>query len=159
MNLFELNTKYKELSNRNDLDPTLLKDSLDSINDDYKVKLNNIAKWIESLNADTDWLKKKKKSINDELIYRNNLRKNLMTYLTNAIDDRGDKEVHTNDFILRPRNYRQTVYIDDPNKIPVDYVDEKTTYKPNKKRIYAALKAGKKVAGVELHPNRKVVIK
>lgn len=105
MNLFELGQQYQELADREDLDPTVLADTLDSIEDTWNSKANNIARWIESLDADVEWLMKKKRSISDELSYRKNLRANLMTYLTSAIDDRGLKEVHTDDYILRPRNY------------------------------------------------------
>ena len=106
MNLFELNEQYQQLADRDDLDPTVLVDTLDSINDAWNDKLNNIAKWCESLDSDIDFLTKKKRSISDELTYRKNLRSNLMTYMTEAIDERGLKEVHTDDFILKPRSYR-----------------------------------------------------
>lgn len=121
MNLFELGQQYQELADREDLDPTVLADTLDSIEDTWNSKANNIARWIESLDADVEWLMKKKRSISDELSYRKNLRANLMTYLTSAIDDRGLKEVHTDDYILRPRNYKQRTVIDDEDKIPGEY--------------------------------------
>ena len=112
MNLFELNEQYQQLADRDDLDPTVLVDTLDSINDAWNDKLNNIAKWCESLDSDIDFLTKKKRSISDELTYRKNLRSNLMTYMTEAIDERGLKEVHTEEFILKPRSYRQSTVID-----------------------------------------------
>ena len=123
MNLFELNEQYQQLADRDDLDPTVLVDTLDSINDAWNDKLNNIAKWCESLDSDIDFLTKKKRSISDELTYRKNLQSNLMTYMTEAIDERGLKEVHTEDFILKPRSYRQSTVIDHEDKIPVEYRD------------------------------------
>ena len=121
-NLFELNDQFRELSQRDDLDPTVMKDTLDAIDDTWSEKVNNIARWIESLDADVEWLAKKKRSISDELSYRKNLRANLLPYLTNSIDDRGLKEVHTDDYILRPRNYKQSTEIDDEDKIPGEYL-------------------------------------
>ena len=159
MNLLELGRQYQELANRDDLDPTVLVDTLDSIEDTWNDKVNNIARWIESLDADVDWLTKKKRSISDELSYRKNLRANLMTYLTSAIDDRGLKEVHTDDYILRPRNYKQRTVIDDEGKLPGMYKLMKTTTLPDKKAIYVALKAGEAVPGAHLKPNRSTVIK
>lgn len=42
-NLFELNDQFRELSQRNDLDPTVMKDTLDAIDDTRKDKLENLA--------------------------------------------------------------------------------------------------------------------
>lgn len=162
MNLFELNEQYQQLAARDDLDPTVLVDTLDSINDAWNDKLNNIAKWCESLDSDIDFLTKKKRSISDELTYRKNLRSNLMTYLTSAIDDRGLKEVHTDDYILRPRSYKQRTVIDDEDKIPGEYrnyAKYQGMYDIKKNDVYKALKDGKEVPGAHLEPNRKTSIK
>ena len=162
MNLFELGQQYQELADREDLDPTVLADTLDSIEDTWNSKANNIARWIESLDADVEWLMKKKRSISDELSYRKNLRANLMTYLTSAIDDRGLKEVHTDDYILRPRNYKQRTVIDDEDKIPGEYrnyAKYQGMYDIKKNDVYKALKDGKEVPGAHLEPNRKTSIK
>ena len=162
MNLFELGQQYQALADREDLDPTVLADTLDSIEDTWNGKANNIARWIESLDSDVEWLMKKKRSISDELSYRKNLRANLMTYLTSAIDDRGLKEVHTDDYILRPRNYKQRTVIDDEDKIPGEYrnyAKYQGMYDVKKNDVYKALKDGKNVPGAHLEPNRKVMIK
>lgn len=162
MNLFELNEQYQQLADRDDLDPTVLVDTLDSINDAWNDKLNNIAKWCESLDSDIDFLTKKKRSISNELTYRKNLRSNLMTYMTKAIDERGLKEVHTEEFILKPRSYRQSTVIDHEDKIPVEYRDYekyKGKFDVKKDDVYKALKDGKHVPGAHLKPNRKTLIK
>ena len=162
MNLFELGKQYQLLADREDLDPTVLADTLDSIEDTWKDKANNIAKWIESLDSDIDWLTKKKRSISDELTYRKNLRNNLMAYLTGAIDDRGLKEVHTDNYILRPRNYKQRTVIDDEGKIPDEYrnyAKYEGMFDVKKTDVYKALKDGKNVPGAHLEPNRKVMIR
>ena len=162
MNLFELNEQYQQLADRDDLDPTVLVDTLDSINDAWNDKLNNIAKWCESLDSDIDFLTKKKRSISDELTYRKNLRSNLMTYMTEAIDERGLKEVHTEDFILRPRNYKQRTVIDDEGKIPPEYRNYEKyqgIFDVDKAAVYKALKDGANVPGAHLKKNRGVVIK
>ena len=161
MNLFELGQQYQALAYREDLDPTVLADTLDSIDDTWSDKANNIARWIESLDSDVEWLMKKKRSISDELSYRKNLRANLMTYLISAIDDRGLKEVHTDDYILRPRNYKQRTVIDDEDKIPGEYrnyAKYQGMYDIKKNDVYKALKDGKNVPGAHLEPNRKVII-
>lgn len=158
-NLFELNDQFRELSQRDDLDPTILADTLDAIEDTWTDKVNNIANWIESLESDIDWLTKKKRSISDELTYRKNLRQNLMTYLTDAIDERGLKEVHTDDYILRPRNYKQRTVIDDEDKVPAEFKHVNEVVAVDKTAVYKALKNGEEVPGAHLKPNRKMIIR
>ena len=149
MNLFELGQQYQTLADREDLDPTVLADTLDSIEDTWNGKANNIARWIESLESDIDWLTKKKRSISDELSYRKNLRQNLMTYLTSAIDD----------YILRPRNYKQRTIIDDEDKVPAEFKHVNEVVAVDKTAVYKALKNGEEVPGAHLKPNRKVMIR
>ena len=162
MNLFQLSQQYQQLADNDELDPTVIADTLDSINDAWEDKLNNIAKWIESLDSDINFLANKKRSISDELSYRKNLRNNLMTYMTEAIDERGLKEVHTEDFILRPRNYKQRTVIDDEGKIPPEYRNYEKyqgMFDVDKAAVYKALKDGANVPGAHLKKNRGVVIK
>lgn len=162
MNLFQLSQQYQQLADNDELDPTVVADTLDSINDTWEDKLNNIAKWIESLDSDIDFLANKKRSISDELSYRKNLKNNLMTYMTEAIDERGLKEVHTDEFILHPRSYRQSTVIDHEDKIPVEYRDYekyKGKFDVKKDDVYQALKDGKHVPGAHLKSNRKTIIK
>ena len=159
MNLFELNEKYRELEQRDDLDPETLKDTLDSINDSREVKLDNIANWIEKNQAQIDFLDKKIKQLQADKKSLANRTKSLMAYMTTAIDDSGLKELKTENHILKPRNYRASVYISDEKEIPSEFVKFKAVETIDKKAIYELLKNGETVRGAELKPNRKTVIK
>ena len=159
MNLFELNEKYRELEQRDDLDPETLKDTLDSISDSREVKLDNIANWIENNQADIDFLDKKIKQLREEKQALSNKNKSLMEYMTTAIDDSGLKELKTENHILKPRNYRASVYISNEKDIPSEFVKFKAVETIDKKAIYELLKNGETVRGAELKPNRKTVIK
>lgn len=159
MNLFELNETYRKLEQRDDLDETTLKDTLDSINDSREIKLDNIANWIENNQADIDFLDKKIKQLREEKQALSNKNNSLMEYMTTAIDDSGLKELKTENHILKPRNYRASVYISDEKDIPSEYIEVKTEEKVNKAALYKALKNGEIINGAELKPNRKTVIK
>lgn len=159
MNLFELNEKYRELEQHDDLDPETLKDTLDSISDSREVKFDNIANWIENNQADIDFLDKKIKQLQADKKSLVNRTKSLMEYMTTAIDDSGLKELKTENHILKPRNYRASVYISDEKDIPSEYIEVKTEEKVNKAALYKALKNGEIIKGAELKPNRKTVIK
>lgn len=160
MNLFELNDAYRSLEERDDLDPTVLADSLDSISDDREVKWDNIATWVDRNNATIDWLSKRIKELQDKKKYLENQSNNLNRYLTDSIDDAGFKQVQTANHLLKPRNYKASVVIDNPDKLPLKYVkvETKTISKPDKQAIYKALKAGQIVSHASLRPNRKTVI-
>lgn len=159
MNLFELNEKYRELEQRDDLEPEMIKDTLDSISDSREVKLDNIATWIEKNKSQIDWLDDKIKQL--QLIKKALTNKNasLMDYITTAIDDAGIKQLQTENHILKPRNYRASVSIIDEKNIPSEFIEIETKEKVNKTAIYKALKNGESVSGAELKPNRKTVIK
>ena len=160
MNLFELNDSFRALQDRDDLDPTVLADSLDAIQDTREVKWDNIATWIDHNNATIDWIAQRIKELQDKKKYLENQSKNLMTYLTDSIDDAGYKEARTANHILKPRNYKASVVIGDPDKLPMTFVhtETKTISRPDKKALYKALKSGDQVPSAKLVPNRRTVI-
>ena len=162
MNLFELNDQYKRLKDRDDLDPTVLSDTLDSINDDRQQKWDNIATWIDNNNADIDWIDQRIKDLREKKQYLKNQSNNLMTYLTDSLDDAGFKKVTTDHHMLSARNFRASTIIDDEDKIPAkyrDYAKYQGMFDVKKSDLYKALKAGEQVPGAHLRPNRKVMIK
>lgn len=161
MNLFELNDAFRALQERDDLDPTALADSLDAIQSSREVKWDNIATWIDRNDATVDWVSKRIKELQDQKKHLENQTKSLMTYLTDSIDDAGYKEAHTDNHILKPRNYKASVVVTDDDKLPLTFVNRETkvTVRPDKKALYEALKAGETVPGAHLEPNRGTVIK
>lgn len=158
MNLFELNEAYKDLENRDDLDELTLKDTLDSISDARDVKCDNIARWIEKLKSDEEFLKNKKSEITQALTSTVAKKKNLIEYLTSALDQAGLKELRTENYILKTRNYKASVIIDDIASIPKEFLKEKVEVTADKTAIYEALK-NSEVSGAHLKSNRGTVIK
>jgi DNA integrity scanning protein DisA with diadenylate cyclase activity len=159
MNLFELTDKYRELANRDDLDPEMIKDTLDSIEDTFNSKVDNIATWIERNQMNVDWLTKKIQELRELQTSLKNKNKQLNQYLTDVIDNAGYKEVKTDNHILKPRNYRPSVIVSDESVVPDSYKNVEQVTKIDKKLLYEDLKNGKDIDGVELKPSRKVVIK
>lgn len=159
MNLFELNDNYRELASRDDLDPTILKDTLDAIQDDRKSKLDNLATWADQLKSEIDFMSEKKKSWEDEITYRKNKVAWIKQYITDVLDDAGIKRLTTDNHLLSTRNFKASTIIDSDEKLPDKFKVTETTTKPDKKAIYKALKAGEEVPGAHLKPNRNTVIK
>lgn len=159
MNLFELNDNYKELASRDDLDPTILKDTLDAIQDDRRSKLDNLATWADQLKSEIDFMSNKKKSWEDEITYRKNKLAWIKQYITDVLDDAGIKRLTTDNHLLSARNFKASTIIDSDEKLPDKFKVTETTTKPDKKAIYKALKAGEEVPGAHLKLNRNTVIK
>ena len=159
MNLFELNDNYKELASRDDLDPTILKDTLDAIQDDRRSKLDYLATWADQLKSEIDFMSDKKKSWEDEITYRKNKLAWIKQYITDVLDDAGIKRLTTDNHLLSARNFKASTIIDNDEKLPDKFKVTETTTKPDKKAIYKALKAGEEVPGAHLKPNRNTVIK
>lgn len=158
MNVFELNNAIKQVQEK-DLDPETLKDTLESLELPRNEKLDNVATWIEENNMKLQWLKEKKRQLSDVETSIKNQNERLQEFLTQAIDDSGQKEIQTENHILKPRNYKDSVIVEATEKLPIDYIVCSEVVKPNKKLIYEDLKKGKQIKGAHLKSNRKTVIK
>lgn len=158
MNVFELNTAIKTIQQK-DIDPETLADTLESLELPRNEKLDNVASWIEQNQMKLNWLKDKKRQLSDIEASIKKQTEKLQKFLTTAIDDSGQKEIQTENHILKPQNYKDSVVIEATKDLPVDYIVCSEVVKPNKKLIYEDLKKGKTIKGAHLKPNRKTVIK
>lgn len=158
MNVFELNTAIKQVQEK-DLDPETLADTLESLELPRNEKLDNVASWIEQNQMKLNWLKEKRKQLSEVETSIKNQTERLQEFLTQAIDQSGQKEIQTKNHILKPRNYKDSVIVEETKKLPIDYVIRTEAIRPDKKKIYEDLKAGKSISGAHLKPNRKTVIK
>lgn len=163
MNLFDLNDNYRKVEalfeDGADVSEQALKDTLESIELDRDLKLDNIAFLIERNTAKGDFYAKKIKELQLAKKSAENTVNRLNAYMTSAMDDAGLKELQTENHVLKPRNYKASVVVDDTSAIPEQYMVAKTTVAPDKTAIYKAIKAGEDVPGVHTEPNRKTVIK
>ena len=158
MNVFELNATIKAVQEK-DLDPETLKDTLESLELPRNEKLDNVATWIEQNQMNANYYSEKAKKYEAEAKKYKNKNNYLMEFLTQAIDDSSQKEIRTKNHILKPRNYKDSVIVEETKKLPIDYVIRTEAIRPDKKKIYEDLKAGKSISGAHLKPNRKTVIK
>lgn len=158
-NLFQLNDDFRELSQRDDLDPTVLKDTLDAIDDTRKEKLENLATWADQIKYEINFIEDKQRTWRDELSYRKNKLAWIKQYMTDVLDDAGIKQFDTENHLLSVRNFKASTVIDDAKKLPEAFVETKTVSSPDKAAIYKAIKAGQEVPGAHLKNNRSAVIK
>jgi len=163
MNLFELNDNYRKVEalfeDGADVSKQALEDTLESIGEARDTTLDHIAFLIERNTAKGDFYAKKIKELQLAKKSAENTVNRLNAYMTSAMDDAGLKELQTENHVLKPRNYKASVVVDDASVIPEQYMVTKTTVAPDKTAIYKAIKAGEDVPGVHTKPNRKTVIK
>lgn len=164
MHLFELNEKFDAIvamieDDDNEIDEQVLIDTLESIELDRDLKLDNIATLIERNNAYANAYAEKQKKLQAAKKQLQTANERLQWYMTQAMDQAGMKELKTENHMLRPRNYKASVVVDDTSAIPKQYMVTKTTVAPDKTAIYKVLKAGEEIPGTHLEPNRKTVIK
>lgn len=157
--LYSLADTFRELQSRDDLDPAAIKDTLDAINDSMADKIDNIASWMDSNDADIDFYTKKIKLLQQAKKSLESKNKSLNQYIVDSLDQANMKKIKTDNHIVTTRNYRASTVIEDIHDLPVDYIERVVTDKPKKTEIYQKLKAGEDVPGARLVSNRKAVIK
>ena len=159
MKLYELSNAYKELLDREDLNPQAVVDTLDAIKDAIEIKADGIASVIDELQSSAERKKAKAKDWSESAKADLQRAQWLKQYLTSELDNAGIKKVETDNHLLSVRNFKASTVIDDFDTLPDDYKIEKTEIVGNKNRIYQALKAGETIPGAHLEDNRSVVIK
>ena len=157
MNVFELNNAIKTIKEKN-LDPETLADTLESLELPRNEELDNVASWIEENNMKLQWLKDKKRQLSEVETSIKNQNERLQEFLTRAIDDSGQKEIQTENHILKPRNYKDSVIVEATEKLPIDYIVCSEVVKPTKKLIYEVLQKGKQIKGAHLKLYRRTTI-
>lgn len=163
MNLFEINETIKAvMAKYNDpdtqMDEETFKDTLDSLEATRNDKLDGLAGWYDSNNSKINFIEDKIRALQEEKKRLTNQNKGIMDYMTSTIDEAGIKSVQTAHHLLRPRNYRDSVKVDPTVQLPKDYIKTEEIEKVNKKLLYQDLRAGIKIPGAELVPNRKTTI-
>lgn len=162
MKLYELSDAYRELLDRDDLDPQAVVDTLDAIKDEIETKADNIASLIDELQSSAERKKAKAKDWNESAKADLQRAQWLKQYLTSELDNAGIKKVETDNHLLSVRNFKASTVIDDEDKIPDqyrNYAKYEGMYDVMKQDVYTALKDCKDVPGAHLEQNRNVVIK
>ncbi|HFE7690886.1 TPA: siphovirus Gp157 family protein [Legionella pneumophila] len=162
MKLYELSDAYRELLDRDDLDPQAVVDTLDAIKDEIETKADNIASLIDELQSSAERKKEKAKAWSESVRADAQRAKWLKQYLTSELDNAKLKKVETENHLLNVRNFKASTVIDDEDKIPDqyrNYAKYEGMYDVMKQDVYTALKDGKDVPGAHLEQNRNVVIK
>lgn len=148
MNLYELSLSFQEVQNM-DLDPEVMKDTLDSIGGTFENKAENMAKLIRNLESDRlaykeeeDRLKTKRQAVENKLEW-------LKTYLEDCMKLTGKTKFKSGVFKFSIQKNPVSVNITNKKIIPEDYLIPQPP-KVNNTTLKKALKDGIEVPGAEL---------
>lgn len=148
MNLYELSLSFQEVQNM-DLDPEVMKDTLDSIEDAIENKAENIAKLIRNLESDESAYKEEEDRLKTKRQATENKVKWLKTYLEDNMKLTGKTKFKSGMFNFSIQKNPASVNITDEKIIPGEFLIPQPP-KVDKTSLKEILKRGIEVPGAEL---------
>lgn len=148
MNLYELSLSFQEVQNM-DLDPEVMKDTLDSIEDAIENKAENIAKLIRNLESDVAAYKEEEERLKTKRQATENKVKWLKTYLEDNMKLTGKTKFKSGMFNFSIQKNPASVNITDEKAIPEEFLIPQLP-KIDKTSLKEILKRGIEVPGAEL---------
>ena len=148
MNLYELSLAFQDVQNM-DLDPEVMKDTLDSINDAIESKAENIAKLVRNLESDVAAYKEEEDRLKTKRQATENKVKWLKTYLEDNMKLTGKTKFKSGMFNFSIQKNPSSVNITDEKAIPEEFLIQQPP-KVDKTSLKEILKRGIEVPGAEL---------
>ena len=148
MNLYELSLAFQDVQNM-DLDPEVMKDTLDSIEDAIESKAENIAKLVRNLESDVSAYKEEEDRLKTKRQATENKVKWLKTYLEDNMKMTGKTKFKSGMFNFSIQKNPASVNITDERIIPEEFLIQQPP-KVDKTSLKEILKRGIEVPGAEL---------
>ena len=123
--LYELTSDYMnllEMMSDTEIDPTILSDTMESIEGEIEIKAENYAKVIKSLEGDIEKIKAEKNRLSDRQKSIENNIENMKSNLQKAMVLTGKTKFSTSLFNFNIAKNPPSVIIDDESKIPQEYL-------------------------------------
>ncbi|EJF6307979.1 siphovirus Gp157 family protein [Listeria monocytogenes] len=156
--LYSIQGKYQQLLNlAEQLDPELLKDTLESIDDELETKAENVAFVIKELEGQSLVLETEIKRLSERKTTINNNIKRLKQSLQDAMETANKPKIRTNLFTLGIRKSPPSVLVEDERKL-INYLVEQPK-KLDKAKLKDDLKKGIDVPGAVLVQTERLQIK
>lgn len=156
--LYSIQGKYQQLLNlAEQLDPELLKDTLESIDDELETKAENVAFVIKELEGQSLILEKETKRLAERKNTINNNVKRLKQSLFDAMITANKQKIKTNLFTLDIRKNPPSVIVEDESKL-LNYLIEQPK-KLDKTKLGDDLKKGIEVPGAKIIQTERLQIR
>lgn len=131
---------------------------LNSIQESFEVKAQNVALVCLELKDKQDMIDREVARLKKLSDRAKTAQEWLENYLTDTMTSVGYERIDGTFSRISFRSSEETI-IDNISLLPSEYVTEETTYKPDKKAIKAAIKAGKEVNGAHIEKKKNLQIK
>lgn len=159
MKLYELTENYlRVLELAEEMEPELLRDTLESIQESIEDKAENTAKLIKSLEADVKAIKEEEKRLADRRKALEKKIENIKDYLQEQLELAGIDKVKRPTITVSIQNNPPSVRVVNEELIPSHFMIPQPP-KLDKKGILEKLKNGENVPGVELAQGRSLRIR
>ena len=151
MKLYELSQSYQDILDLAESveDNQYLLETLETIEDEFNSKLENIGKVMSSLDADMASIDYEIKRLQEKKKALNSNKANLKTYVENEMQKIGKRKVKTTLFTFGIQNNPPSLDIIDDQYIPKEFYEPQEP-KLNKRELLKALKQGDTIKGVEI---------
>ncbi|EAE7815255.1 siphovirus Gp157 family protein [Listeria monocytogenes] len=156
--LYSIQGKYQQLLNlAEQLDPELLKDTLESIDDELETKAENVAFVIKELEGQSLVLETETKRLAERKNTINNNVKRLKQSLFDAMITAKKQKIKTNLFTLDIRKNPSSIIVEDESKL-LNYLIEQPK-KIDKTKLGDDLKKGIEVPGAKIIQTERLQIR
>lgn len=156
--LYSIQGKYQQLLNlAEQLDPELLKDTLESIDDELETKAENVAFVIKELEGQSLVLETETKRLAERKNTINNNVKRLKQSLFDAMITANKQKIKTNLFTLDIRKNPPSVIVEDESKL-LNYLVEQPK-KLDKTRLSDDLKKSIEIPGAKIVQTERLQIR
>lgn len=136
-------------SNQDEIDKENYEYIMGFLKDELENKNNNIIKYIRNISLDIDLISQEEKRLEKLRKQKEQKIKNLKGYLVSLITKLEKNKIETNLGTLSLRK-STSVTINNLEKIPKEYIQEKIELIPNKKMLSEAIKSGLNIYGAIL---------
>ena len=159
MRLYEIANEYQRFLfevEQGNIPEEAIADTLEGIEGELTVKVDNIACLIKNTNAEVKALADEERALRERRRAKSNMVDRLKNYLVDALTDADIKKVEGTRAVVSIRNSK-SVEIDEDAELADEYLRIKT--EPNKTAIKDALQGGVKVDGARIVTSQGAVIK
>jgi hypothetical protein len=158
--LYELTSQYLQVMDlTEEMDQETLKDTLESIEEQFEVKAENIIKLTKINEGEAAVIDNEIKRLQDRKKALDNKNKQLKEYLYHHMTTSNIKNVKSPLFTISIKKNPPKVNILDEAAIPPFYFKQKVTHELDKKDLLKDLKAGEEIEGVTLVQETRLDVK
>jgi len=157
MKLYELANEFAALSN-SDMEPEMIADTLEGLDFEIEVKIENCLALIKNELADAEALKAEAAKLTERARMANNRVDRIKEYIAASLETAGKKSLKAGVHQVSIRAPSKSVEIMDSGSLPPELVDYETLIKPDKLAIKKQLEAGIAVPGAQIKTGKPSLI-